>query len=95
MVCTADNLATEAGVQMLRLGGSAADAALAASAVLTATLPNQCGLGGDLFAPVHLDGEIPLALDASGRPRQVILASRQALAGAADPRALAEATGGF
>lgn len=67
MVCTVDNLATEAGVQMMRLGGSAVDAALAASAVLTVTLPNQCGLGGDLFALVHRDGETPLALNATGR----------------------------
>ncbi|MDQ4086060.1 MAG: gamma-glutamyltransferase [Actinomycetota bacterium] len=67
MVSTVDNLATEAGVQMLRRGGSAVDAALAANAVLAVVLPNQCGLGGDLFALVHRDGERPVALNASGR----------------------------
>jgi gamma-glutamyltranspeptidase/glutathione hydrolase len=67
MVATVDNLATEAGVQMLRLGGSAVDAAIAANAVLAVTLPNQCGLGGDLFAIVHRPGETPMVLNASGR----------------------------
>jgi gamma-glutamyltranspeptidase / glutathione hydrolase len=67
MVSTVDNLATAAGLQALRAGGSAVDAALAANAVLSVTLPNQCGLGGDLFALVHRPGEVPLALNASGR----------------------------
>ena len=67
MVSSVDNLATEAGVAMLRRGGSAVDAALAANAVLAVVLPNQCGLGGDLFAIVHRDPEKPVAINASGR----------------------------
>jgi gamma-glutamyltranspeptidase/glutathione hydrolase len=67
MVSTVDNLATAAGVAALRAGGSAVDAAVAANAVLSVTLPNQCGLGGDLFALVHRPGEPPVALNASGR----------------------------
>lgn len=67
MVASVDNLATEAGVEMLRHGGSAADAAIAANAVLAVTLPNQCGLGGDLFAIVSRAGEKPVVLNASGR----------------------------
>lgn len=67
MVSSVDNLATEAGVEMLRRGGSAVDAALAANAVLTVVLPNQCGPGGDLFAIVHRDHETPAVLNASGR----------------------------
>jgi gamma-glutamyltranspeptidase / glutathione hydrolase len=67
MVSSVDNLATAAGVQMLWRGGSAVDAALAANAVLTVVLPNQCGLGGDLFALVHDDAGTPVALNASGR----------------------------
>jgi gamma-glutamyltranspeptidase/glutathione hydrolase len=53
MVSTVDSLATQAGIAMLRRGGSAVDAAIAANAVLTVTLPNQCGIGGDLFALVQ------------------------------------------
>jgi gamma-glutamyltranspeptidase / glutathione hydrolase len=67
MVSSVDHLATEAGVQMLRRGGTAVDAAVAANAVLTVVLPNQCGLGGDLFALVHRGPGQPAVLNASGR----------------------------
>ncbi|WP_428119935.1 gamma-glutamyltransferase [Candidatus Poriferisodalis sp.] len=68
MVCSVDHLASEAGVSLLRAGGSAADAAVAASAVLAVTTQHMCGMGGDLWALVHhADGEAPAALNASGR----------------------------
>ena len=67
MVSTVDHLASAAGLRVLSAGGSAVDAAIAANAVLSVTLPNQCGLGGDLFALVHQTGEDPVALNASGR----------------------------
>ena len=68
MVCSVDHLASSAGVAVLRRGGSAADAAVAASAVLAVTAPHLCGPGGDLFALVHTPGEgVPAALNASGR----------------------------
>ena len=67
MVCSVDHLASAAGVAMLRAGGSAADAAVAASAVLAVTTPHMCGLGGDLFALVHERSGSPAALNASGR----------------------------
>ena len=57
MVCSVDHLASAAGVAVLRHGGSAADAAVAASAVLAVTSPHLCGMGGDLFALVHAPGE--------------------------------------
>ncbi len=66
MVCTIDPLASSAGLAMLDRGGSAADAAIAANAVLAVTAPHACGLGGDLFALVHAGGT-PVALNASGR----------------------------
>ncbi|MDA0636886.1 gamma-glutamyltransferase [Nonomuraea sp. MCN248] len=75
MVCSIDHLASAAGVTALDRGGSAADAAIAANAVLAVTSPHMCGLGGDLFALVH-DGSAPAggapggtvrALNASGR----------------------------
>jgi gamma-glutamyltranspeptidase/glutathione hydrolase len=67
MVSSGDHVATGAGVAMLRAGGSAADAVLAANAVLAVTWPQHCGPGGDLFALVHVPGDAPAALNASGR----------------------------
>ena len=68
MVCSVDHLASSAGVAMLRAGGSAADAAIAANAVVAVTCQHMCGMGGDLFAVVHAPGErTPVALNASGR----------------------------
>ncbi len=68
MVSSPDHVATAAGVGMLRAGGSAADAAIAASAVLAVTWPQHCGPGGDLFAIVHVPGsDEPAVLNASGR----------------------------
>ena len=67
MVATADQLASSAGLGMLRDGGTAVDAAVAAGAVLAVTSPHMCGMGGDLFALVHLPGEPVAALCAAGR----------------------------
>jgi gamma-glutamyltranspeptidase/glutathione hydrolase len=67
MVCAVDHLAADAGVAMLRIGGSAADAAIAANAVLAVTCQHMCGLGGDLFALIHDGRGAPTALNASGR----------------------------
>src|SRR3954452_8285503 len=67
MVSTSQPLAALTGAEVLRDGGNAADAALAAAGVLAVTEPNQCGPGGDLFALVLRDGEPPTGLNASGR----------------------------
>ncbi|MEY2553803.1 MAG: gamma-glutamyltranspeptidase / glutathione hydrolase [Ilumatobacteraceae bacterium] len=48
------------------LGGNAVDAAIATNAAIAVTCPHLCGLGGDLFALVHVDGEI-FALNSTGR----------------------------
>ncbi|MDQ2678708.1 MAG: gamma-glutamyltransferase family protein [Actinomycetota bacterium] len=67
LVATVDHLASAAGAQLLAAGGSAADAAVAASAVLAVTSPHYCGIGGDLFVLVHDAAGPPTVLDAAGR----------------------------
>lgn len=49
MVASCHPLASLAGVEVLKAGGTVADAAVATNAVLAVTQPNYCGLGGDLF----------------------------------------------
>jgi len=49
MVASCHPYATLAGVEALKAGGTAADAALAVNGVLAVTQPNMCGIGGDIF----------------------------------------------
>jgi gamma-glutamyltranspeptidase/glutathione hydrolase len=68
MICTVDHAASGAGLRLLASGGNAADAAVAASAALAVTTQHMCGMGGDLWAVIHPEGDAtPTALDASGR----------------------------
>jgi len=50
MVSSSQRLASRAGADILRAGGNAADAAVAAAAALNLTEPTSTGLGGDMFA---------------------------------------------
>ena len=65
MVTCPHSLASQAGVDVLRAGGSAVDAAIAASAALAVLYPHMTGVGGDAFWLIydakndkvrHLDG---------------------------------------
>jgi gamma-glutamyltranspeptidase len=66
-VATPHAMASELGADVLRDGGNALDAALAAAAALAVLLPNQCALGGDLIALVGLPDGSAHVLNGSGR----------------------------
>ena len=80
---TSQPLATQAALDILKRGGSAIDAAIAANAVLGLVEPTGAGLGGDLFALVWDSGEKKLfAYNGSGRsPAGLSLDQARARAG--------------
>ncbi|MGE3966410.1 MAG: gamma-glutamyltransferase, partial [Planctomycetota bacterium] len=80
MAATSQPLATLVAIDVLKAGGGAVDAAIAANAVLALTEPTGCGLGGDLFAIVWDAKEGRLrGLNASGRsPRALTYAQLEA-----------------
>ncbi|MDQ0214903.1 gamma-glutamyltranspeptidase/glutathione hydrolase [Oikeobacillus pervagus] len=65
MVATSQPLAAQAGLDMLKKGGNAIDAAVATAAALTVVEPTSNGIGGDAFALVWVKGEL-FGLNASG-----------------------------
>jgi gamma-glutamyltranspeptidase / glutathione hydrolase len=67
-ISTPHYLASAAGLRVLQDGGNALDACVAACAVLGVVLPQQCGIGGDLFTIIYpRGGAAPVVLNASGR----------------------------
>jgi gamma-glutamyltranspeptidase/glutathione hydrolase len=73
MAATSQPLATQIALDILKSGGSAADAAIAANAALGLMEPTGCGIGGDLFAIVwDAEREELTGLNASGRAPQAM-----------------------
>jgi gamma-glutamyltranspeptidase/glutathione hydrolase len=73
MAATSQPLATQIALDILKAGGSAVDAAIAANAALGLMEPTGCGIGGDLFAIVWDADKGELAgLNASGRAPQAM-----------------------
>ncbi|MGS2723867.1 gamma-glutamyltransferase [Porticoccus sp. GXU_MW_L64] len=71
MVATSQPLATQVGLDILKQGGNAIDAAIAANAALGLMEPTGCGIGGDLYAIVWSAKDKKLyGLNASGRSPQ-------------------------
>lgn len=73
MAATSQPLATQAALAILKEGGSAMDAAIAANAVLGLVEPASCGIGGDIFAIVwDADEQKLFGFNGSGRAPEAL-----------------------
>lgn len=75
MVSTSNYLASQAGLEILKNGGNAVDAAIATAAVLTVVEPMSNGVGSDSFAIVYFNNNI-YGLNASGKAAKNISAEK-------------------
>jgi len=80
MVATAQPLAAEAGLEILRQGGNAVDAAVATAACLSVVEPTTNGIGSDCFAIIWMKGKL-YGLNASGVAPQSISVDKLKKAG--------------
>lgn len=95
MVTTSQPLAAQAGLDILKAGGNAIDAAVATSAVLNLVEPMNTGIAGDLFAIIYIAKENKLyAINASGKaPTGATLARMNGLGYQWDPANWAPGSG--
>ena len=95
MVVTSQPLAAQAGLQVLRRGGNAVDAAVATAGVLSITEPMMVGVASDLFAVIYIAKEHRVyVLNASGTaPSGATLAHLNELGYHADPKNWGPASG--
>ncbi len=66
MIVTPHHLASEAGLSVLRDGGNAIEAVIAAAAVIAVIYPHMNSLGGDNFWLISDGGRPPIGIDACG-----------------------------
>ena len=80
MVATSQHIAAQAGLEILKMGGNAVDAAVATAACLTVVEPTSNGIGSDAFAIIWHNNEI-YGLNASGPAPMGISAEKLAADG--------------
>ncbi|MEM8628079.1 MAG: gamma-glutamyltransferase, partial [Pseudomonadota bacterium] len=93
MIATSHTMASAAGLDVLRAGGSAVDAALTAAALLCVVEPQMTGIGGDSFALVATPDGTVEGMSGTGRAPQA--AARDAVAQALSRQGCPVETDGY
>ncbi|HUG14148.1 MAG TPA: gamma-glutamyltransferase family protein, partial [Thermomicrobiales bacterium] len=92
VVATAHQYASLAGLEALRAGGNAVDAAISAGAVLMTVKPWSGHLGGDVFMLIHHPGEEVVAINGSGAAPAAATAAHYRALGGIPPHGLLAAS---
>ena len=66
MVATSQPLSSQEAINILKIGGNAVDAAVAASAVLSVVEPGSTGIGGDCFSIIKMNNKKAISINGSG-----------------------------